>query len=165
MAVILWNEDRPRQAFELALLGLVDKEMADVMGISIVTFDKWKQNKARFRKAIHKGKDTADAKVVHSLYKRALGYTYIEDHVSVVKGEVFVTPVRKHIPGDVTAQIKWLHSRQKGKWTDLPAPKGLTQNTMNILNVSLDGLDQKDLEIIRKIQQQLNQNNDGAGSD
>jgi hypothetical protein len=160
MRVVLWNEDRPRQAFELALLGLMDSEMAHVMNISLPTFEKWKRTKARFRKAIHKGKETADAKVVHSLYKRAVGYTVIEDHVSTVKGETFVIPVRKHIPGDVNAQIKWLASRQKGRWSELPPSKSITQHTMNILNVKLDGLDKNDLEIIRKIQQQLNQNND-----
>lgn len=165
MAVTLWNEDRPRQAYKLALLGLTDKEMADVMGINIMTFDKWKRVKARFRKMIKKGKEQADAEVAYSLYKRAIGYTVIEDHVSIVKGQAIISPVRRHIPGDVTAAIKWLNSRQKGRWTDLPQLKGNTQNNLNILNVNLDGLDQKDLEIIRKIQQQLNQNNDGAGGE
>jgi hypothetical protein len=170
MAVVLWNEDRPRQAYKLALLGLMDAEMADIMGVSVPTFEKWKRTKARFRKAIKRGKTPADAEVVHSLHKRATGYTYIEDQVITSKGETIVIPVRKHIPGDVAAQKFWLSSRQKGRWSDIPNPKGVTQNTMNILNVNLEalnGLNQSELEMIRKIQQ-LNQNNkidDGTGSE
>jgi hypothetical protein len=160
MAVVLWNDDRPRQAFKLALLGCTDKEMADVMGIDIMTFDKWKREKARFRKSIKKGKDEADSEVAYSLYKRAVGYTVVEDHVTQVKGTVIVTPVRRHIPGDVTAQVKWLNSRQRGRWTEIQRHE-ITQTNLNIMKVDINGLKKEELELIRKLQ--LSQLTENAG--
>lgn len=166
MAVVLWNEDRPRVAYKLALLGHTDKEMADVMGVDISTFDQWKRDRARFRKMIKKGKDLADAEVAHSLFKRATGYSYIEDHVTLCKGKVIVRPVRKHIPADVAAQKLWLQARQRGRWTESAGRPTSVVNQLNIFKANLDDLSEGDLVLVRKLQQNaLNQiSEDGVDS-
>lgn len=162
MAVVHWNSDRVRQAYRMALLGLKDEEMASVMGITLPTFNAWKRDKVRFRKAIKRGKDEADSHVALSLYKRAVGYHYVEDHITVYKGEVIVTPLRKYMHGDVQAQTKWLQARQRGRWTEVQRHE-ITNNTLNIIKMDLEnGLTMEEKMMLRKIQlKQLAQNAGG----
>ena len=162
MAVVFWNNDRIREVYRLALLGLTDQEMADVMGVTISTFNAWKHERAKFRKALQKGKDEADSHVALALFKRAVGYTVVEDHVAVSKGVVTVTPVRRHIPGDVTAQIKWLQARQRGRWTEVQRHE-VTNTNLNIIKMDLEnGLTMEEKMLVRKLQlKQLTQNAGG----
>src|SRR5262249_15534732 len=64
---------------------------------------------------IKDGKASADARVAHALYTRALGYEYPDFHVGA-RG--LVTSVMRHCPGDVAAQIFWLKNRQPRLWRD-----------------------------------------------
>lgn len=117
-----------KQVFKLSLLGATDKEIADFFEISEATVNNWKLEHPKFLESIKKGKEEADAKVVQSLFKRAVG-TSIPDSYALTKkakktetGEAEETvefiPLRKHLPPDVTAQIFWLKNRQPEKWRD-----------------------------------------------
>lgn len=108
------------QVFKLALLGLTDKEMADVLLISEATFNNWKHQHPSFLESIQKGKEPADAEVAQSLYTRAKGYEYIETKEERT-GEDEVksrTQTTKHVPADTAAAFIWLKNRQSGKWRD-----------------------------------------------
>ncbi len=72
-----------------------------------------------FFEATRVGKEYADNRVERSFYQRAVGYEY--DLVKTVrrnKNGLTVTDTIKHVPGDVTAQMKWLCNRMPHKWRD-----------------------------------------------
>jgi len=73
--------------------GMTEEQIATRIGISKATLTTWKQKYPDFLASLKATKDEADAKVVQSLYQKAL-------------------------KGDVTACIFWLKNRQPAKWRD-----------------------------------------------
>lgn len=111
-------------AQSLAMDGLIDKEIADRMGIARSTLKLWEKNHPEFSDAIKIGKDSADAKVLTSLFKRATGYTDKEKKVVVeMDAQGNQKPARiettdKHIIPDVGAICFWLKNRRPDEWRD-----------------------------------------------
>lgn len=103
---------------KLALLGLTDQEIADVMGVHLDTIAEWKKVHPEFSDALNEGKAEADSHVVDRLYQRAMGYEHDEVDIRVVAGEIVQTPIRRYYPPDTTAAIFWLKNRQRAKWRD-----------------------------------------------
>jgi len=116
-----------KQAESLARLGLTDKEIADFFDIAESTFYEWKEVYPKFSEAIKKGKIPADAAVVGSLFKRALGYKYkevtyekidfkekldAESDTAILKDVYKKKVVTKELPPDVMAQMYWLNNRR-----------------------------------------------------
>lgn len=81
------------QAVKLALMGLTDDKMADIIGVVHSTFQKWKLDDPDFSDSLKEAKDHSDSNVVQSLYQKACG-------------------------GDTTAMIFWLKNRQRHSWRD-----------------------------------------------
>jgi hypothetical protein len=61
------------QAFKLALYGLIEKQMADVFGVSHSALRNWRETYEEFESALVRSKEIADAEVTHALYQRAVG--------------------------------------------------------------------------------------------
>ncbi|MGQ1928165.1 terminase [Ornithobacterium rhinotracheale] len=123
-----YNEEyHTSQALRFSLAGLTDKQMAELFEISESTLNEWKLRHPKFSESLKKGKEEADANVVSSLYKRALGhkekvkkafkvkayddYGQLVDRIEVVEVEEYFFP-------EVAAQIFWLKNRQPQKWRD-----------------------------------------------
>jgi hypothetical protein len=101
----------------LCQLGAIDVEIADFFGVSVQTLHNWRAAYQEFFEATRVGKEHADNRVERSFYQRACGYEY--EAVEVVrrsKNGLTVTETSRHIPGDVTAQMKWLCNRMPRKW-------------------------------------------------
>ena len=62
----------------------------------------------------------ADARVEESLHRLATGYTYQEERVLVVNGEIVKTMVLRYCPPSLEAQLIWLQSRQPNRWPSPP---------------------------------------------
>jgi hypothetical protein len=126
-----------RQVEKLAGLGLIESEIADVIGIDPTTLTTYKKVHPQFLLSIKKGKLKADNEVVKSLYKRALGYSYNEVTyeksktgglgIKLSQGEIeqiahcdtYKTKiVTKHVSPETLACIFWLKNRQPEKWRD-----------------------------------------------
>ena len=113
-------------AWSLAAMGATNEEIANAMSISKRTVIRWAKEHESFGKALVEGKGVSDAKVVRSLYERAIGYEYEEEkkingydkngNMRLVKTE----KTKKCVPPDVTAQIFWLKNRQRDRWQDRP---------------------------------------------
>lgn len=146
---IKYHKGRAREAYELALLGHTEKEMAAVMQVSDKTIELWKNTHVRFLEALRKGKDIADAKVATSLYKRAVGYSYPDIQVSVYKGEVTEVPVMRHVPPDTNAAIKWLEFRQGKRWSK--TEKMEITNNIRILKIDLTGFSAEELQLAERL--------------
>lgn len=108
-----YNPDLNQTVYKLCLLGLTDKELADFLEIAESTLNLWKLEHEDFSESIKKGKEIADAEVVYKLHERAIGFHVDDEDLRVIDGTLTRTPIKKFIPGDVTAQIYWLNNRRK----------------------------------------------------
>ena len=97
-------------------LGLTDKEISKLLGISEATLNNYKKQYPEFLESLKKGKEIADEEVIKSLYRRALGYSHPEVHISNYQGKVTVTDIIKHYPPDVMACVYWLNNRIPTEW-------------------------------------------------
>lgn len=105
-------------AYNYALLGATDVEMADFFGVTEKTFNNWKKAHKEFLQSLKAGKVQADAVVGNKLYQRACGYEHPEVKVFNHGGEIVTHEVVKHYPPDSTAAIFWLKNRSPKKWRD-----------------------------------------------
>jgi hypothetical protein len=110
----------PLMGWMLAIRGKTNKEIAAGLRISTGTLFSWTKLHEDFLSAIKSGKDVADAGVEQALYKRALGYDYdfTETTHDPEKGDT-IKNGKKHVAGDVTAQIFWLCNRRKEDWKNV----------------------------------------------
>jgi hypothetical protein len=106
------------QARKLCELGATDIEIADFFDVAVRTLYDWKAAHADFLQALKEGKAEADARVVESLYQRAVGYTHDAEKIFNHDGKVTRVKYREHYPPDTTACIFWLKNRQPGHWRD-----------------------------------------------
>jgi hypothetical protein len=147
-----------RQAYELALLGCTDREIARVLDVAVETLDYWKRRHPDFAIELNKGKAQADAHVAHALYRRAIGCSVKDVHIALYYGKPVITPFIKHFPPDTTAAIKWLALRQKEKWSEVQRTEVL-QTSVNILKIDLSQYTTEELAFIEGIQRKaLTQN-------
>lgn len=103
--------------------GLTDEQIAHNMGCNVRTLYVWKKEYPQIEQALKTGKEVVDIQVENALFKRAIGYDYEE-----VKTIIETLPggekrqraerTRKHVAGDVTAQIFWLKNRKQIEWRD-----------------------------------------------
>lgn len=113
-------------AWSLAAMGATNKEIADAIGVTERTIIRWANTHESFRKALTEGKGVSDAKVIRSLYQRAVGYEY-EDEEKIIEYDtdgtvkpIKVRKIKKHALPDVGAQCFWLKNRQRSNWQDRP---------------------------------------------
>lgn len=109
----------PEQARNLCLLGATDAELAQYFGVAESTLNLWKKEHPEFSESMRAGKLGADGQVAGAMFKRAVGFTYLDNHVSVTNelGAV-VTPVEKVVHPDVQAGKFWLKNRRKDDWRE-----------------------------------------------
>lgn len=111
----------------MARAGATEQQMADTIGVNRVTIQKWKKTYSSVNRAIRGGRDWPDAMVEHSLYKSAVGHTVTTATEQVLidpgTGKEFVasrTVVKREVPPNPYAAIKWLTNRRKHDWKDNP---------------------------------------------
>lgn len=113
-----------RMAAKACSLGATDDDLAELFGVSGTTIDNWKAAHPDFLGALKEAKDSLDAQVEQSLFRRAMGWEHEAVKImAVARGdnqgsEVQEVPYIEHYPGDTTAQIFWLKNRQPAKWRD-----------------------------------------------
>jgi hypothetical protein len=113
---IVYKEAFNEQVFEMALLGLTDVQMCNILGVSEPTFNAWKKDYPDFFKSLTQGKTEADGKVAKAMYNRALGVTVVEQALTR-DGEV--VDLKKELPSDTAAAKHWLANRQRALWANL----------------------------------------------
>lgn len=126
-AKIKYNPDyHDDWAWSLAAMGATNDEIANAMGVSKRTIIRWGKAHKSFGEALASGKGVSDAKVIRSLYQRAVGYEYEEEkRIIEYDKEGNIKPVRiektkKRVLPDVGAQCFWLKNRQRAFWKDSP---------------------------------------------
>lgn len=114
-----YNEEYVEQAYKLTLLGFTNKDLAKFFEVCEETIYEWQRVHGEFSDAIRSGKEIADANIVVSLQKRALGYEYEETKVEVdSNGNEKHTNTVKQVVPDTSAIKMWLSSRQPDRWRE-----------------------------------------------
>ncbi len=110
----------PMLAYNMALRGITDEQMAKEMGVAESTFHLWKTKHPEFSEALKKGKEEPDLKVEGSLFQRAMGYSHAAVKILMPAGapEPIYAPFVEHYPPDTTAAIFWLKNRRPDRWRD-----------------------------------------------
>lgn len=108
------------QARKLCLIGATDDQVADFLGVDPRTIYRWKNENEEFCKALRVGKEEADARVVRSLYQRAVGYEHEDVKIFMPAGAdaPVYAPFTAKVQPDTTAQIFWLKNRDPENWRD-----------------------------------------------
>jgi len=114
----LYRPEMDKRVYQFALLGLTDVRIAELLEVTESTLNLWKHQHVTFSESLRAGREEADAHVAVSLYRRARGYEYDDDHVTSYQGEINITKVRRHVPADVNAASLWLRNRQPKTWRD-----------------------------------------------
>jgi hypothetical protein len=123
-APTLYRKEYDEQAYNLTLLGLVDRELAAFFHVTEQTLNNWKDDFPSFFESIQNGKEIANGKVAHALFSRATGYTHqVERPIAVNMGqglgsEVQVVTYTEKLPPDVTAALKFLNCRDPKRWRE-----------------------------------------------
>lgn len=117
------------QARKLAALGATDREAAEFFNVAESTLYLWKHTQPEFSEALKVGKETADARVEQSLYRKAIGYKHdaVKIHVAG-DGKITEVPYTENYAPDTTAAIFWLKNRKPSEWRD----KTEVENTHNV---------------------------------
>lgn len=95
-----YRPEMARQVDALGRLGAVDRDVADVFGVSLRTIHAWKRSRPDFLHSLRRGKLIADAAVADALYRRAVGSADYPPHTA--------------------ACIFWLKNRRPREWGDRP---------------------------------------------
>ena len=114
--------------------GLSDVQIAEKMRISLTTYYDWQNKSPELSEAIKKGKAPVDDMVENALFKRAVGYSYVEtttDFELIDTGKVdedgkpvmekkikSVRSVKKEMAPDVGAAAFWLKNRRPDRWRE-----------------------------------------------
>ena len=113
-------EFHPKLAYNLALRGLTDIQMAKELDIVESTFHLWKKEHPEFSESLKRGKEEPDQKVEDSLFQRATGYSHDAVKILMPAGapEPIYAPYVEHYAPDTTAAIFWLKNRRPDRWRD-----------------------------------------------
>lgn len=146
-----------RLAYRLSLLNLSDAEMCVPMDVSLETFRLWKRDHPEFLMALERGQEQADAKVARALFRRAVGWGTLEEHIVTKKVkdaegneqvEIVKVPRRRQLPPDVNAISLWLKNRRPRQWKTDNSTTPINPIQMNI---NLNSFSLKELRLAQKL--------------
>jgi len=113
-----YRPDFAEQARKLCRNGATDRGIADILGVCVRTFYRWRAAHDDVAEALRAGKELADDRVQRALYERACGYDYDDTKIFHPSGakEPVIVPIRVHVQADVGAAREWLASRRPKRW-------------------------------------------------
>jgi len=118
MAKSKYEKDFPERVKAMAETGMIEKDMAANLGISVPTFEQYKKKYVKFSKSLKDGKKVPDDMVESALFRRAMGYEHPDVHISNYQGVITITDIVKHYPPDATSMIFWLKNRRPETWRE-----------------------------------------------
>lgn len=113
-----YKEEYCKIAERLALLGAIDKDLAEAFSVNEDTIYEWKKVHPKFSEALKNGKIIADVNVADRLYQRAMGYQHEDLFITQYQGNIISQKIIKYYPPDTTAAIFWLKNRRPDLWRD-----------------------------------------------
>ncbi len=109
---------RPRlnEVAEWAKNGATERSMAKALGVAYSTFNKYKVEKTELLEILKEGREEAVEAIENALYKKAIGFNYVEEKTVKNNGDIIRTEcVKKIALPDTTAAIYLLKHWGKNK--------------------------------------------------
>jgi transposase-like protein len=100
--------------------GLSDRAIARRIGIGRAQFSRWIAEHPEFAAALEEGRHLADARVVQSIYQRAVGGAMEISEISVDGDKRRVKKTQRQVLPDVAAGMFWLKNRRPSHWRAKP---------------------------------------------
>lgn len=100
------------------ICGATDHDIAEFLGVSDRTLNRWKLEHPEFCQSLKDGKTAADNRVKNALYHKAVGYSYDAVKIMQHNGAPVIVPYVEHVPPSDVACIFWLKNRDKENWRD-----------------------------------------------
>lgn len=128
----------------LVISGHTNEEIAKIMGFNADTFYVLMHRDAHFSEILLNSKEKADAAVLNSMYRRAMGYRYKENKKKKIKsatGQTIETTEESHskyLPPDTRAAHIWLMNRNPDKWKERPEANTQINNNTNVVQHKVD---------------------------
>jgi len=120
-----YNSSFAEIAKKLAMKGLIDKEIYNILGISEPIGIGWKKKYPDFDKALKIGKKDYDSENIESkLKKLANGYKFDSEKIVVVSdgqslgSHIERVPIKERVEPNLGAIKEWLHNRNPERWKD-----------------------------------------------
>jgi len=137
--------------------GLTEEEICKRLGVSVSSFNEYKNKYPELSESLKVNKEIADYRVEDALYMRALGYEYeeetyeefeierpyIKEDGTIVRTELRLTKkLKKKQQPDTTAIIFWLKNRRPEKWRDKQdiEHSGEVTNNIDLSGLSIEEL-------------------------
>jgi hypothetical protein len=111
-------------AHNYCLLGATNDDLAEFLGVSPATIDRWIADRADFGDAVRRGRIVADGRVARGLFARAVGYDRQHERQVMVGGELKPVTTTVHYPPNVQACIFWLRNHRPRNWGSRPEDFG-----------------------------------------
>jgi len=106
-------------AYKFCLLGATNEDLARSFEVNISSIKEWMKVHPSFSASIKEGRETADANVANSLYRRAIGYEHKSSKIVLDRKGVWqVKEFTEHYPPDATSAIFWLKNRRPDEWRE-----------------------------------------------
>ena len=149
----------------VSTMGCSNPELAQALGISRSSVEKWMRDFPDFKSAVKEGRDAYDTRrVERTCLERALGFEYEEVTTKQItikqgKGEDAVelpatetTRTKKFLPGDRTLLMFWLQNRQADRWKNVQRTiiEGKVDHTHEDRSVDYSKLSKEELFIVRE---------------
>lgn len=159
-----WKKDYCRQIFFLALAGLNEIQMANIIGISSAGFDKWKRTHPDFAEALKAGKIEAVGVASHALFQVGVGFEHeaikmfpkrvkeYDENGKVIREttEIIKVPYIKKYPPNVRALEKFLAAKYPEVWGD----KSEVVHSGSVThNIDVTKLSKKQLKYLQKVKE------------
>jgi hypothetical protein len=108
-----------KQAKKLAMKGLIDKDIYEILDITEVTGIEWKKKYPEFLKSFNEGKETVNKQVEKKLLEKAMGYEqpnreklFVVSDGSQIGAHVERVKVTEYYEPDLGAIKYWLNNRK-----------------------------------------------------
>ena len=111
------SDELTKVIMECYELGMIDRQVCDIVGITDTTLNTWKKKYPEFLASIRLAKAKHDNDVECALLKAAKGHEYTTSKVIVDKtGNEHCIPETNYYPPNPTSAIFWLKNRRG--WRD-----------------------------------------------
>lgn len=107
------------QVTNYSLLGADEAKLAAFFGVDREMWLYWLKHSRELRDAVDAGGVMADAEVAGAMKRRATGYEYTRQKLTIDKqGNGHVHDLTEHVPPDTAAGKFWLTNRAGNRWRD-----------------------------------------------